>query len=59
MLKENQEIMLHTRVDVIFIHHVLLTTFRPVQVTFETVFLLSCKIYENRVRRLATYDDEL
>ena len=33
------------------------TTFKPVQVVFEKVFLLSCKVYKNGVRRLETYTD--
>ena len=51
--------MLHTWVDTIIIQYVLWTTFKPVQVVFENVFLLSCKVYENGVRRLETYNDDM
>ena len=35
---ETHQLMLHTRVDDIFKHYVLLTKFEPVQVAFETFF---------------------
>ena len=33
--------MLHTCIDAVFIHYVLMTTFGPVQVVFEKVFFHS------------------